>query len=74
MSAVNLRALMGPAGCIVEHRGIDQMGIADGIGALRLESGRSELELANELGLTVDGHCVTMTRIHVRQTHAAFRL
>ncbi len=33
------------------------MGIADRIGALRLESGRSELELANELGLTVDGYC-----------------
>lgn len=33
------------------------MGIADRIRALRLESGRSELELANELGLTVDGYC-----------------
>ncbi len=33
------------------------MGIADRIGALRLESGRSELELARELGLTVDGYC-----------------
>jgi transcriptional regulator with XRE-family HTH domain len=32
------------------------MGVADRIGALRLESGRSELELANELGLTVDGY------------------
>jgi len=32
------------------------MGIADRIGALRLESGRSELELAKELGLTVDGY------------------
>jgi transcriptional regulator with XRE-family HTH domain len=41
----------------VEKRGLDQMGIADRIGALRLESGRSELELANELGLTVDGYC-----------------
>ena len=37
--------------------GVDQMGIADRIGALRLESGRSELELANQLGLTVDGYC-----------------
>jgi transcriptional regulator with XRE-family HTH domain len=37
--------------------GLDQMGIADRIGALRLESGRSELELANELGLTVSGYC-----------------
>ena len=35
---------------------LDQMGVADRIGALRLESGRSELELANELGLTVDGY------------------
>jgi hypothetical protein len=33
------------------------MGIADRIGALRLESGRSELELAEELGLTVRGYC-----------------
>src|SRR5882757_6878729 len=40
-----------------EKDGLDQMGIADRIGALRLESGRSELELANELGLTVDGYC-----------------
>jgi hypothetical protein len=32
------------------------MGIADRIGALRLESGRSELELAKELGLTVRGY------------------
>src|SRR5258708_8061604 len=40
-----------------EKGGLDQMGIADRIGALRLESGRSELELANELGLTVDGYC-----------------
>jgi transcriptional regulator with XRE-family HTH domain len=48
----------GPTGDgIVEKRGLDQMGIADRIGALRLESGRSELELANELGLTVDGYC-----------------
>jgi hypothetical protein len=39
------------------QRGLDQMGVADRIGALRLESGRSELELANELGLTVDGYC-----------------
>jgi transcriptional regulator with XRE-family HTH domain len=37
--------------------GLDQMGIADGIGALRLESGRSELELATELGFTVSGYC-----------------
>lgn len=42
---------------MVEKDGLDQMGIADRIGALRLESGRSELELANELGLTVDGYC-----------------
>jgi transcriptional regulator with XRE-family HTH domain len=50
--------LRGPTGDgIVEKRGLDQMGIADRIGALRLESGRSELELANELGLTVDGYC-----------------
>jgi transcriptional regulator with XRE-family HTH domain len=35
---------------------LDQMGVADRIGTLRLESGRSELELANELGLTVDGY------------------
>jgi transcriptional regulator with XRE-family HTH domain len=41
----------------VEKRELDQMGIADRIGALRLESGRSELELANELGVTVDGYC-----------------
>ena len=55
---MKLRELMGPTGdCIVEKRGLDQMGIADRIGALRLESGRSELELANELGLTVDGYC-----------------
>src|SRR5882757_2033501 len=40
-----------------EKDGLEQMGIADRIGALRLESGRSELELANELGLTVDGYC-----------------
>ena len=33
------------------------MGIADRIGALRLESGRSELELATGLGLTVNGYC-----------------
>jgi transcriptional regulator with XRE-family HTH domain len=32
------------------------MGVADRIGALRLESGRSELELADELGLTIDGY------------------
>jgi transcriptional regulator with XRE-family HTH domain len=32
-------------------------GIADRIGALRLEAGRSELELANELGLTIHGYC-----------------
>jgi transcriptional regulator with XRE-family HTH domain len=42
---------------MAEKRGLDQMGIADRIRALRLESGRSELELANELGLTVDGYC-----------------
>jgi transcriptional regulator with XRE-family HTH domain len=42
---------------MVEKRGLEQMGIADRIGALRLESGRSELELAGELGLTVDGYC-----------------
>ena len=42
---------------MVEKRGQEQMGIADRIGALRLESGRSELELANELGLTVIGYC-----------------
>ena len=42
---------------MVENDRLDQMGIADRIGALRLESGRSELELANELGLTVDGYC-----------------
>ena len=42
---------------MVEKRGQEQMGIADRIGALRLESGRSELELAKELGLTVDGYC-----------------
>ena len=41
----------------MEKRGLDQMGVADRIGALRLEAGRSELELANELGLTVDGYC-----------------
>jgi transcriptional regulator with XRE-family HTH domain len=41
----------------VEKRELDQMGIADRIGALRLESGRSEIELARELGLTVDGYC-----------------
>jgi transcriptional regulator with XRE-family HTH domain len=40
-----------------EKDGLDQMGTADRIGALRLESGLSELELANELGLTVDGYC-----------------
>ena len=51
-------ALIGSNGdCIVEKRGLDQMGVADRIGALRLESGRSEFELANELGLTVDGYC-----------------
>jgi transcriptional regulator with XRE-family HTH domain len=33
------------------------MGIADRIGALRLKAGRSEPELANELGLTIHGHC-----------------
>jgi transcriptional regulator with XRE-family HTH domain len=32
------------------------MGVADRIGALRLESGRSERELAGELGLTIDGY------------------
>ena len=49
---------MGPTGdCMVEIQGLEQMGIADRIGVLRLESGRSELELANELGLTVDGYC-----------------
>jgi hypothetical protein len=32
------------------------MGVADRIGVLRLESGRSELELADELGLTIDGY------------------
>jgi transcriptional regulator with XRE-family HTH domain len=32
-------------------------GIADRIGALRLEAGRSELDLANELGLTLRGYC-----------------
>jgi transcriptional regulator with XRE-family HTH domain len=42
--------------CIVKKPELDQMGVADRIGALRLESGRSELELANELGLTVDGY------------------
>jgi transcriptional regulator with XRE-family HTH domain len=42
---------------MVEKQGPEQMGIADRIGALRLESGRSELELAKELGLTVDGYC-----------------
>ena len=42
---------------MVEIRELEQMGIADRIGALRLESGRSELELAKELGLTVDGYC-----------------
>jgi transcriptional regulator with XRE-family HTH domain len=42
---------------MVEKRGLEQVGIADRIGALRLESGRSELELARELGLTVDGYC-----------------
>jgi transcriptional regulator with XRE-family HTH domain len=36
---------------------LEQMGVADRIGALRLKSGRSELELANELGLTVNGYC-----------------
>jgi transcriptional regulator with XRE-family HTH domain len=41
---------------MADKAGLDQMGIADRIGALRLESGRSELELANELGLTVDGY------------------
>ena len=41
----------------MEKRELEHMGIADRIGALRLESGRSELELANELGLTVDGYC-----------------
>jgi transcriptional regulator with XRE-family HTH domain len=41
----------------VEKHELAQMGIADRIGALRLESGRSELELANELGLTADGYC-----------------
>ena len=33
------------------------MGIADRIGALRLESGSSELELAEELGITVAAYC-----------------
>ena len=57
-SVMKFRALMGPTReSIVEKRGLDQMGIADRIGALRLESGRSEHELANELGLTVDGYC-----------------
>jgi transcriptional regulator with XRE-family HTH domain len=42
---------------MVEKGGLEKMGIADRIGALRLESGRSELELAKELGLTVDGYC-----------------
>jgi transcriptional regulator with XRE-family HTH domain len=42
---------------MVEKRELEQMGTADRIGALRLESGRSELELAKELGLTVDGYC-----------------
>jgi transcriptional regulator with XRE-family HTH domain len=42
---------------MIEKRGLEQMGVADRIGALRLESGRSELELAKELGLTVDGYC-----------------
>jgi len=36
--------------------GLDQMGSADRIGTLRLESGRSEIELAKELGLTMDGY------------------
>ena len=42
--------------CIVKKTELDQMGVADRIGTLRLESGRSELELANELGVTVDGY------------------
>jgi transcriptional regulator with XRE-family HTH domain len=33
------------------------VGISDRIGALRLEAGRSELDLANELGLTLHGYC-----------------
>lgn len=58
VAEVEFRALMGPTGdCMVEIRDLEQMGIADRIGALRLESRRSELELAKELGLTVDGYC-----------------
>jgi transcriptional regulator with XRE-family HTH domain len=37
--------------------GVEQMAIADRIGALRLEAGRSELDLAIELGLTLHGYC-----------------
>jgi transcriptional regulator with XRE-family HTH domain len=42
---------------MAEKRGLEEVNIADRIGALRLESGRSELELAKELGLTVVGYC-----------------